>query len=171
MYANVNVIDACGLCQVLLEVLHMRYKKLFLALKVLVHFAVLIEHMYHYHLLLSCGWMIGFLETVMDTSAALANSGVVWLNDVVRALDSSSLHAGLLLLQILWCKVLLLLRIHHHLWWENLLRWLLQTLLILPHSIRPLSSETCKRCLLIAEPVQNVRRRWLLTLWLLLLWW
>ncbi len=52
MYTYVNVIYACRLSQILLEVLHMRNEKLLLAREILIHLAVFVEHMYDDDLLL-----------------------------------------------------------------------------------------------------------------------
>jgi hypothetical protein len=74
MHTDINIIYTCGLCQVLLEVLHVCYKELLLASEVLVYFAVLIEDMNYYYLLLQlhmcatvdcASW---FLKAIMNPS-------------------------------------------------------------------------------------------------------
>ena len=75
MYTYVNVINACRLSQILLEVLHMRNEKLFLASEVLVNLAVLIEHMNDDDLLLLLAAPC-FLEAVMNAAAALPADGI-----------------------------------------------------------------------------------------------
>ena len=73
VHTDVYVVHARGLGQVLLEVLHVRHQQLLLASEVLVHLAVLVEHVNHYHLL--CRQRVArapaapvLLETVMDTA-------------------------------------------------------------------------------------------------------
>ena len=74
MHTDIYIVHARSLCQVLLEILHMRDKELLLAGEVFVDLSVFVKHMYDNDLLR--GERVGpdasivLLETVMNAAAA-----------------------------------------------------------------------------------------------------
>ena len=74
MDTDVYIIYTCGLCQILLEILHVCDEELLLTSEVLVHFTVLVEYMDHYYFLLqlhvctAVNCSSRFLEAIMDSS-------------------------------------------------------------------------------------------------------
>lgn len=134
MNTNVNVVHACCLSKILLEVLHVCNKQLLLACEILINLTVLIEHMYDDDLLLLLT-APGLLEAVMNATLpasciAVSTQVTTW----IRGTTTNLAHATtcLLLLQVLRPEVARL-RVKDHRW-RNLLGRLLQALLIAPEA-------------------------------------
>lgn len=157
MDADVNVVDARCLCQVLLKVLHVCDKELLLAGEVFVDLAVLVEDVDNYHFLLSGRRLARSLLFKAVMNAAIADAGAA---AAVRLRHAR--HARLLLLQVLRGNVVVEA--------GHLLRGLLHTPFGGADGPRdPSAGETRECCLLVAKAVQDVRRGYRLLLRSLLL--
>lgn len=157
MDAYVNVVNARGLSQILLEVLHVCDKELFLAGEVLVDLSILVEDVDNYHFLLDRRRLARSLLFKAVMNAAIAYAGAASAFGLRHAR-----HPCLLLLQVLRGNVVVE---------AHLLRGLLQTTFGRAHRTRDTAAGKTRECsLLVAEAVQNVsRRHWLLLRGLLLL--
>lgn len=56
MHTDIDIIDRCGFCQILFEVLHVSYKQILFTCKILIDLPIFIEHMNHYNLLGFLAW-------------------------------------------------------------------------------------------------------------------
>lgn len=154
MHTNVDVVDASCLGEVLLEVLHVRYKELFLTCEVLVHLAVLIEDVNYYDFL---GWHLSRFFEGVDVASLPNVRSLLWCITSTHITLHAS--ASLLFLQVLGVQVLLLR-------WSYLLGRLLHALLVANGSG---GRQTCECGLLVAEAVEDIGGGGLLPLRLLLL--